>query len=140
MKKYGKIICAILIGTLTLCPMSVTAAYENPVSTNSVLRWSLISEERCALNISGNQATADVELIGQPGVSKCSAKIEFQRKSGSSWVTISTKNVSRSSSFALWSYDFSVSSGQTYRVKATLTVTDGDSSETVIAFSNTVTA
>ena len=104
-------------------------------------RWSIIVDAMTDLKISGNVATVDCWVNGDVlSATKAKAIVELQLKSGNSWIAYATWVDTQNDYEAAVYETKSVTTGNTYRVKATYTVWEGAQSEEVMVFTDEVTA
>ena len=144
-KKY---IASILLGTMLVVavPMSALAVevgMEESKQLTSVIqpRLNYIRDGQAGLSINNGIATVDCWVKGGiTSATKAKVIAELQLKSGNSWMAYGTWT-STQNDYEAYVYETkSVKAGQTYRVKATYTVWEGSQSETIVVFSDEVTA
>lgn len=144
MRKVKKIIAAILIGTMFVVamPMSALAVEQNHQSTSIVQpRLTYIREAQSGLSIDNGTATVDCWVKGSMSTAtKAKVIAELQLKSGNNWIAYGTWTETANAFKASVYETKSVKAGQTYRVKSTFTVWEGSQSETIVVFSDEVTA
>ena len=142
--KTKKAIATITMGAavLTLTPaVSWAETAMNPLNNQ---QGSIISpcmlyiyEAKSNLTISGTKATISASAIGYESyATKAKIVAELQVKNGNSWTTVETWTVTNNSDTAKVSETYTVTSGNTYRVKATATVWEGNLSETQTVYSS----
>ena len=148
MVQWNKKIVMLLIIflALTLYPASASAQdnYESVekarLSTISP-RLTYIDSADTDLIINGNVATVDCWVKGDVlDATKAKVIAELQLKSGNNWIAYGTWTETANAFKASVYETKSVKAGQTYRVKATYTVWEGSQSETIVVFSDEVTA
>lgn len=126
------LLCALLCN-LTIVP-SIAETQINP-------RLTYISQAEADLGINGSVATVDCWVLGNvDNATKAKVIAELQLKSGSSWIAYGTWTDTQNDYEAAVYKTKSVKAGQTYRVKATFTVWEGSQSESIVVFTDEVTA
>lgn len=96
-----------------------------------------IRDAKSNLNISGTTATVTASVTGAlNSATKAKVIAELQVKSGSNWLPVKIWTVTENSYKASINETYSVTKGNTYRVKATVTVWEGTPSETQTVYSN----
>ena len=93
-----------------------------------------------SLKINGTKATVNCSVQGGSAATKAKVIAELQVKSGSSWIPVDIWTVTENSAYAEVYESCSVTSGNTYRVKATMTVWESSLSETQTFYTDEVTA
>lgn len=142
--KIRKVIAGVCMGAavLTLTPavsMAETASLPvNYQQENIISPYMLyIRDARSDLKISGTTAKVDCTVKGEFGAAtKAKVIAELQLQSGSSWLPVKIWTVTSDSYTAYVNESYSVKSGNTYRVKATVTVWEGSQSETQTVYSS----
>ena len=138
-----KIIVAMLLVFVVMTAFPTAAIAEKNSSTSEVVmpRLTYIAEAETDLSISGTTAIVDCWVKGNVlDATKAKVIAELQLKSGNSWMAYGTWT-STQNDYEAYVYETkSVKAGQTYRVKATYTVWEGSQSETIVVFSDEVTA
>jgi hypothetical protein len=142
--KTKKAIATICMGAavLTLTPaVSWAETAVNPLNNRqeqAIAPYMLyIQRATSSLSISGTTATVDSSVMGSLGeATKAKVVAELQIKSGNSWITVETWTNTQNGYRASVYETFSVTSDETYRVKATVTVWEGSLSETQTVYSN----
>ena len=94
-----------------------------------------IADANSSLSVSGTTATVNCWVEGNIGATKAKVVAELQMKSGSTWVTVGTWTDIQNSDEASVKASKAVTKGNTYRVKATVTVWEGSQSETQYVYS-----
>lgn len=95
-----------------------------------------IVDANCTLSISGTTATVNCWVKGDSiDATKAKVVAELQEKNGSSWTTIATWTDTQDSYRASVNKTKTITAGNTYRVKATVTVWEGTASETRTIYS-----
>ena len=94
------------------------------------------------MDISGRTAYINAWVSGQTSVAtKCKVRAELQEKSGTyAWTTVDFWTDQQNGTWAEVDETAAVTSGKTYRVKATVTVWAGSQSESKTFYSNEVEA
>lgn len=146
-KKVKTVITAVVLGSFIVCVPTValaeTEVYQKDFKEISIVspRLRYIVESMCDLSITGNIATVDCWVNGQyEEATKAKVIAELQVKSGSNWIAYGTWTDIQNSYEASVYETKSVKSGNTYRVKATVTVWEGSQSEQLILFTDEMTA
>lgn len=142
--KMKKGIATICMGAavLTLTPaVSWAETAVNPLNNQQEQAISpymlYIYEVKSNLTVSGTKATISASAVGYESyATKTKIVAELQVKDGSSWDTVETWTVTNNSDTARLSETYTVTSGNTYRVKATATVWEGSLSETQTVYSD----
>lgn len=131
---------------ITSAPMMALAETTVPMTTvvedeAIAPRLKYIVNAHSVLKISDDVATVDCMVKGDYyNATKAKVIAELQLKSGSSWLPVGLWTDTRDEHTA-WVYETqSVTKGQVYRVKATVTVWEGDQSETKTIFTEERTA
>ena len=148
MTNVKKYIASILLGTMLIVavPMNalaVEAGMEENTQLTSIMqsRLTYIRDGQAGLSINNGVATVDCWVKGSiTDATKAKVIAELQLKSGSSWIAYGTWTETANAFKASVYETKSVKAGQTYRVKATYTVWEGSQSETIVVFSDEVTA
>lgn len=97
----------------------------------------LINRVECDLDITGTTATAKCYVTGDPNAAtKAKIIAELQVKNGSSWIPVKIWTVTEDSYSARVKETYTITQGNTYRLKATMTVWEGSQSETQIVYSS----
>lgn len=97
----------------------------------------LINRVECDLDITGTTATAKCYVTGDPNAAtKAKIIAELQVKNGSSWIPVKIWTVTEDSYSARVKENYTITQGNTYRLKATMTVWEGSQSETQIVYSS----
>lgn len=133
-------LCLTLCLAVGIAPVSFAA---QPNESGMIAPYAAyIRDEDCALKISGKTATVTASVTGQTGIAtKCKVTAMLQRElSSGSWVTVKSWTDQQDSRKASVSETYSVISGETYRVKATVTVWAGEQSESMTIYSDSKTA
>lgn len=142
--KMKKILAAVCLSAtaLTLVPTAsmaeaavipVTSQHEEGIAPYLMY----IADSRAELSISGKTASVSCWVKGDSSyATKAKVVAELQEKRGSSWTTIATWNDTQNSYRASVSKTRSVTTGKTYRVKATVTAWQGAQSETKTVYSD----
>ena len=101
-----------------------------------------ILDSSCTLTISGKTATAKAWVSGYSGeATECQVRMELQQKSGSfAWILVDSWTDRQDGTRASVSETVSMTPGETYRVKAVVTVWAGSDSETATIYSEIETA
>lgn len=147
-QKMKKAIATMCMGAAVLTLTPAVSWAETAVSPLNNQQGSIISpymlyikDTDYSLKITGTKATVNCSVQGDP-VSATKAKViaELQLKSGSNWIPVDIWTVTENSDYAEVSETHAVTSGNTYRVKATMTVWEGSLSETQTFYTNEKTA
>lgn len=140
-KKVAAAIClsAAVLTSVPAVAMAVTAGEPiNQQTENVTAPYMLyIADARCTLSITGTTATVNAWVEGDSfDATKAKVVAELQEKDGSNWTTIATWSDTQNGSYASVYKTKSITSGRTYRVKATVTVWEGSASETRTLYSS----
>ena len=135
--KQRMLALALCICTLLAAPMQATA-YQVPAETVAPYML-LLKRANAELTVDGDTAEIYVRAEGTTSVDEVEIEAELQAKNGSSWRYCADWSVSRSSDYASLSKTRAVVAGNTYRVKAVVTVWSGSQSETQTIYSSQVT-
>ena len=136
------------IGILLLClsifvimPVVAIAADDNKNQEILSPRWTCLVETMTDFSINGTTAVVDCWVKGDINdATKAKVIAELQVKSGNNWIAYGTWTDTQYDYEASVYETKSVTSGNTYRVKATYTVWEGSQSESTVVFSDEVTA
>lgn len=96
-------------------------------------RWSNAQTVSPTLSFSGTTANCNVLIVGKSGTSKISATITLQRKVNNAYTDVKTWTESASGSMLNFSGTQIVTSGYTYRLSVSATVTKDGLNESVSA-------
>ena len=150
MKKTGlRQIIFLLVATCLFAFLMPMTAFANNSATEcsnyqQVLvnpRLTYIAETQTDLAIKNGVAKVDCWVKGDVlTATKTKVIAELQLKSGNSWMAYGTWTTTQNDYEAYVYKTKAVTEGNTYRVKATFTVWEGSQSETIIVFSDEVTA
>ncbi|MBQ8585600.1 MAG: hypothetical protein IJ452_04870 [Butyricicoccus sp.] len=127
---------ALCICALFAAPMQA-AAYQVPTETVAPYML-LIKQADAELTLDGDSAEIYVYAEGVASADKVEIEAELQVKEGSSWRYCADWSVSKSSDYASLSKTRAVVEGNTYRIKAVVTVWSGSQSETQTIYSSQV--
>ena len=148
-RKSKKLISAILLSGVIMCgcpgiSMARTCDVNSVQSNMSIInpRLTYIVDTECDFSIVGGKAIADCWVKGDiSDATKSKVIVELQLESGANnWIAYATWVDTQNSFRAAVKESKTVTTGQTYRVKATYTVWEGSQSETIVVFSDEVTA
>ena len=143
-RKTKEVLATICLGAtvLTLIPavswaetaaIPVICQQETEISPYMLL----INRVECDLDITGTTATAKCYVTGDPNAAtKAKIIAELQVKNGSSWIPVKIWTVTEDSYSARVKETYTITQGNTYRLKATMTVWEGSQSETQIVYSS----
>ena len=134
-KKAAAAVClgAAVLTSVPAVAMAATAVEPVTQQTESgIAPYMLyIVDANCTLSISGTTATVNAWVEGDSfDATKAKVVAELQEKDGNSWTSIATWTDTQNGSYASVYKTKSITSGKTYRVKATVTVWEGSASET----------
>jgi len=88
------------------------------------------------ITVSGSTITVDCWVKGAIGeATKAKVVAELQEKNGQKWTTIETWTATKNSYKASVYESKTVAKGNTYRVKATVTIWEGSQSESQVVYS-----
>ena len=144
MRKNIKKIAAVCLSAVVLTSVpavTMAATAVEPVTQqveSGIVPYMLyIVDARCTLTVSGTTATVDAWVEGDSfDATKAKVVAELQEKNGSSWTTIATWTDTQNGSYASVYKTKAITSGNTYRVKAAVTVWEGTASETRTLYSS----
>lgn len=133
--RMKKAVAAVCVGAMTFAVAPAAFAAGVPVNyqqESGITPYMLyITEWENSLSISGRTATVTCWVEGDyNSATKAKMVAELQEKNGSSWSTIATWTDTQNGYRAKVKETKSLTSGKTYRVKATMTVWEGSQSET----------
>ena len=136
------LICCMMLGTTPLTVMAEMPVLEDYRDVSMVApRLTYIVDAETDLTIRNGIATVDCWVNGNVlDATKAKVIAELQLKSGNSWMAYGTWTDTQNDYEAHVYQTKSVKSGQTYRVKATYTVWEGSQSETIVVFTDEITA
>ena len=144
---FQKAFAVVVLGLLTITVAPVASFAEtailnvNDVKTTIMPRMTYIEECKNSLNISNGIATVDCWVSGDVlDATKAKVIAELQLKSGNSWIAYGTWTNTENSFKASVYETKNVTTGHTYRVKATYTIWEGSQSETTTVFGDEMTA
>ena len=148
LKSMHKIMAMILLSSIVMMLIPMTSMAEvvsEPVNiqqeTGISPRLAYIVEAMADLDIANNVATVDCWVKGRYGdATKAKVIAELQVKSGNNWVPTAIWTDTQDYYKASVKETKSVTTGNTYRVKATVTVWEGSQSEELIFFTDERTA
>lgn len=139
MKRRTSVLIAtfLILSTLISLMPSATAAGE-PLAVQPLM--DIIVYASCQLSISDGVATIECSARGTPGnTDKIQLTIELQRLH-SSWTTINTYYVTSYTNYASLYKQVPVAKGYYYRIKLTIKMWSGTTTETKVMYSNSVYA
>ncbi|WP_337652708.1 hypothetical protein [Clostridium sp.] len=145
-KKLMRWLAAGMALCLTLGAAPAASAAQLPQDApvfEEIVPYSLyIKNQGCDLMISDRTAFIEGWVSGQTGRStECEVRVELQQKSGSfAWILVDSWTDRQDGTRASVSETVSVTPGETYRVKAVVTVWAGSDSETATIYSEIQTA
>lgn len=144
--KASKLLAAVLALCLTLgtAPAASAAALPQsaPGSQDITPYFLYIKGQDCILDISGRTAYINAWVSGQTSVAtKCKVRAELQEKASAyAWTLVDSWTDQQNGDWAEVDETASVTPGNTYRVKVTVTVWAGSQSESKTFYSNEVEA
>ena len=138
-EKAKKFVASVCLGAvaLTSVPAVAMATAVEPVTNLSIATpyMTYIVGAGCKLSISGTTATVNASVDGDStDATKAEVIAELQVKNGNDWDTITTWRDTRDGNHASVYKTKTISKGNTYRVKATVTVWEGSLSETRVLY------
>ncbi len=148
LKKRKRILAAMLVIMMTMMLVPSTALAEENMNLGKFQEASLVTPRltyidsaEADLTIDNGVAIVDCWVNGDMfTATKAKVIAELQLKSGNSWMAYGTWTDIQND-YEAWVYETkSVKAGQTYRVKATVTVWEGSQSEELILFTDEMTA
>ena len=148
MNALKKFIVAVLLCCVVFTGIPVTALAETDKNTKLNTEVSFISprltyidDAQAAIEIENGIATVDCWVKGDIfNATKAKVIAELQLKSGSSWMAYGTWTNTQNDYEAYVYETKSVKAGQTYRVTATVTVWEGSQSESLVLYTDEMTA
>lgn len=143
-KKTKEVLATICLGAtvLTLTPaVSWAETAAIPVicqqETGIAPHMQYIEDWECDLNVQGTTAIVDCYVSGNVNTAtKAKIIAELQVKNGSSWIPVKIWTVTEDSYSARVKETYTITQGNTYRLKATMTVWEGSQSESQIVYSS----
>lgn len=146
--KMKKTIATMCMGAAVLTLTPAVSWAETAVNSLNNQQESMISPYMLyiegadySLKITGNTAKVECSVSGNTDTAtKAKVIAELQVKNGNSWIPVEIWTVTENSDYAEVSETHTVTSGNTYRVKATMTVWEGSLSETQTFYTNEKTA
>lgn len=146
--KMKKTIATMCMGAAVLTLTPAVSWAETAVNSLNNQQESMISPYMryiegadYSLKITGNTAKVECSVSGNTDTAtKAKVIAELQVKNGNSWIPVEIWTVTENSDYAEVSETHTVTSGNTYRVKATMTVWEGSLSETQTFYTNEKTA
>lgn len=142
-KKMKKTIASICMGAamLTLTP-AVSWAEASIIPVNDEQESAIapymmyIEDAQCKLTIKGTSATVECYVAGNANnATKAKVIAELQLKSGNNWIPVKIWTMTENAYRASVDENYTITIGNTYRVKATMTVWEGSLSETKTFYS-----
>lgn len=122
-------------------PRAMAAAPIPRETTEIMPRMEYINDARHTFDISDGEALMSARVRGNSGsVVRCEIVIELQKKDLQSWDTVETWSTTENGRSAVLNVTHEITSGETYRMVATVTVWSSNNSETQIMTSEEVTA
>ena len=134
--KKRMFVLALCVCALVAAPMQAFALQAPDAAVAPCML--LIENAKATLTIDGDTAEIYVRVEGVSSVDEVEIEAELQVKEGSSWRYCADWSVSKSSDYASLSKTRAVVEGNTYRVKAVVTVWSGSQSETQTIYSSQV--
>lgn len=142
--KASKLLAAGLSLCLTLGATPAANAAALPQSTPGVQDitpyFLYIGDSNCSLDISGRTAYLSAWVEGYPGeATKCKVRVELQEKASTyAWISVDSWTDQRNGNWAEVDETASVTPGNFYRLKVTVTVWAGSQSESQTFYSDEV--
>lgn len=147
-KKMKRILAISCLSSFAVTSAPMMALAETTVPMTTIVedeaiapRLKYIVSGQSSLRISDGIATVDCMVKGNYyDATKAKVIAELQLKSGSGWLPVGLWTDTQND-YTAWVYETqSVTKGQVYRVKTTMTVWEGDQSETKTIFTDERTA
>ncbi len=143
-KTMKKVVASFCLGAAALTSVPAVSWAETAVEPlNCQLELSIapymlyIEDAQCSLDITGSTATVDCFVTGRrTTATKAKVIAELQVKNGSSWIPVAIWTDTQDAYRATVYESKSITPGNTYRVKATVTVWEGTASETRTIYSS----
>jgi len=130
------LILVMTISTGQVFALQPDADSSEPADGAGNQRFTLINTIRPSLSVTGTSAKYALSVNCVSSVNKISVALQLQQLSGSQWVNYSTPwAASSTSSLLTTSGTKTVDKGKTYRLKVTITASNGTTSETVTEYS-----
>lgn len=126
MSKFKKSICLLCALAFALGCVSMTARADYGISPY----MTYIKSASCMIDVSGATPVASAWVMGYSTASKCQVTVELQVKTLFWWSSVGSDTQTSYSSYCSANYSAPLTSGRTYRAVATVTVWEGDLSET----------
>lgn len=128
---------ALALSETTAAPESTTISMHNTIAPY----MAYINDADLTFSISGGKAYVDGWVRGQSGVAtRCKITANLQVKSGLTWSTVKTWSDDQNGRRASISGNYTVTSGKSYRVTATVIAYNGAQSESKQLVSKTIKA
>lgn len=147
-QKMRKVLAISCLSSFAITSVPVMALAEESIVPQTTLQENEITpyltyivDSMCDLAIKNSTATVDCWVKGHySDATKAKVIAELQLKNGSSWLPVGLWTDTRDEHMA-WVYETkSITKGQIYRVKSTVTVWEGSQSETLTIYTDEVTA
>lgn len=140
-----KIACLFVIICLCIMPAIPVSVEASVLGIHMDEEYGLmyvdISKINCSVGINGDTATVNAMVRGKAStVTSCSMTIELQEKVGFLWITKSTWSVNENGHELSIRRNCKVTSGKTYRAKATAIIYTSSGSESASTTSSSQTA
>ena len=137
-----KRIIAILLSLLMATGMCITAfaepGEETPIDIEIIEEYQYTNSISSDMSISNNTASCKSVVRGFSGLAtKVVIKQTLQKKSGNSWINVTSWNKTFNSWLAIYTTSKSSLSSGTYRLKTVAKVYSGNSYETITVYSST---
>lgn len=128
-----RLLSVVLTGLmLVVCALPVFAADEQESAEPIVppTRYTVIRSKSASVSVSGTTASCYAKLTAQSSAT-LTIKMTLQKKSGSTWSNVQSWTASKTGTSLTMSKTKTVTSGGTYRMKATFTAGSETVSQTV---------
>lgn len=147
-KKMKRILAISCLSSFAITSVPVIALAEDSIIPQTTLQeeeiapyLTYIVDSMCDLEINQNTATVDCWVKGHYlDATKAKVIAELQVKSNSGWLPVGLWTDTQNDYMAWVTETKSVTKGQVYRVKSTVTVWEGSQSETLTIYTDEVTA
>ena len=133
------IVVVALIMTLSMSVMAFAEEVEPPVDPgDDPTPYQYVSSAYATCSVSAGTARSGAVVYGNAGVTKIAVTYTLQRKSGGSWSNVKSWSKTVNARTFNESSTKAVSSGYSYRTKASVTVYKGAASESFTVYSASV--
>ena len=136
-----KVVAVLLLCAMLVVPCQTVFAFEQTSDYEVAPAMTYIADYSIAFSITDGKANVDAMVDGfYLTATRAKVIAELQVKNGNSWIPVKIWTDDQNDYTACVYESYKVTSGNTYRVKATFTVWEGSASETVTSYSSQKTA